>query len=79
VPQRGFNKVWCEGTGARVRERLGWAVEPEKGGAGAWQDFQRGIMYWTGATNQIFAVLDVYDYENNPQHRWLGFADTFNP
>jgi hypothetical protein len=54
-------------------------VEPEKGGAGAWQDFQRGIMYWTGATNQIFAVLDVYDYENNPQHRWLGFTDTFNP
>jgi hypothetical protein len=79
VPQRGFNKVWCEGTGARVRERLGWALEPEKGGAGAWQDFQHGIMYWTGATNQIFAVLDVYDYENNPQHRWLGFTDTFNP
>ena len=34
LPQRGFNKVWCEGAGAQVRERLGWAIEPEKGGAG---------------------------------------------
>jgi hypothetical protein len=29
VPQRGFGKVWREGTGARVRERLGWATAPE--------------------------------------------------
>ncbi|MEO8288162.1 MAG: hypothetical protein ABI670_17175 [Chloroflexota bacterium] len=29
VPQRGFGKVWREGTGARVRERLGWATTPE--------------------------------------------------
>jgi len=29
VPVRGFGKVWREGTGARVRERLGWATAPE--------------------------------------------------
>jgi hypothetical protein len=28
TPTRGFGKVWREGTGARVRERLGWATEP---------------------------------------------------
>ena len=30
-PQRGFGKVWREGTGARVRERLGWATATRKG------------------------------------------------
>ena len=29
TPLRGFGKVWREGTGARVRERLGWATAPE--------------------------------------------------
>jgi hypothetical protein len=29
APIRGFGKVWREGTGARVRERLGWATAPE--------------------------------------------------
>ncbi len=29
TPVRGFGKVWREGTGARVRERLGWATAPE--------------------------------------------------
>jgi hypothetical protein len=28
TPTRGFGKVWREGTGARVRERLGWATAP---------------------------------------------------
>jgi hypothetical protein len=28
TPIRGFGKVWREGTGARVRERLGWATAP---------------------------------------------------
>ncbi|HKP53268.1 MAG TPA: hypothetical protein VJ183_11525 [Chloroflexia bacterium] len=29
VPKRGLGKLWREGTGARVRERLGWATAPE--------------------------------------------------
>jgi hypothetical protein len=29
APKRGLGKVWREGTGARVRERLGWAFAPE--------------------------------------------------
>jgi len=81
TPQRGFGKVWCEGTGARVRERLGWATDQEKGGAGAWQQFDCGLMYWTSAGNQIFALLDLNNYNPNQDtpRRWQGFADTFNP
>jgi hypothetical protein len=80
VPQRGFGKIWCEGTGARVRERLGWATDQEKSGDGAWQQFDRGMMYWTGTSNQIFALLDIYDYNYNQDipRRWFGYADTFN-
>ncbi|MDQ3705546.1 MAG: hypothetical protein M3437_10055 [Chloroflexota bacterium] len=29
TPRKGFGKIWREGTGARVRERLGWATAPE--------------------------------------------------
>jgi hypothetical protein len=29
APKRGFGKLWREGTGAKVRERLGWATAPE--------------------------------------------------
>lgn len=56
-PERGFGKVWREGTGARVRERLGWATQPEKGGPGAYQRFERGEMYWSGAANKIWALF----------------------
>jgi len=61
-PVRGFGKVWREGTGARVRERLGWATAPEKGGPGAYQKFDRGEMYWSGAVNKIWVL---YGTANN--------------
>ncbi|HUS17192.1 MAG TPA: hypothetical protein VM536_19520, partial [Chloroflexia bacterium] len=79
VPQGSFNKVWCEGTGARVRERLGWATDLEKSGDGAWQMFDRGIMYWTGATRQIFALYDTNSYGQAGFQRWQVFDDTFTP
>ncbi|HMA37960.1 MAG TPA: hypothetical protein VKY74_26155 [Chloroflexia bacterium] len=79
LPQHGFNKVWCEGTGARVRERLGFATDMEKAGAGAWQRFEHGLMYWTGASLEIFALTGTDLYEP-ADHRWQGFHDTFqNP
>jgi hypothetical protein len=55
-PQRGFGKVWREGTGARVRERLGWAKAPEKGGNGAYQRFQQGEMYWSSTIDKIWVL-----------------------
>lgn len=87
-PQRGFGKVWREGTGARVRERLGWATAPEKGGDGAYQRFNTGEMYWTAAADKIFVL---YGTVNGPQYpaptpstgqsgyRYEVYNDTFNP
>jgi hypothetical protein len=79
LPVRGFNKVWCEGTGAKVRERLGWATAPETGDSGAWQLFDRGLMVASGPTvKQIFAFFDIYPY-GEAQHRYLMYNDTFTP
>jgi hypothetical protein len=35
-PIRGFGKVWRENE--RIREKLGWAIAPEQGFTGVWQD-----------------------------------------
>jgi len=75
-PTRGFGKVWREGTGAQVRERLGWAIEPEQGGDGAWQDFWRGSMYWIGPLDRIYVIYE-YDVDYDPVHNYQEFKDTF--
>lgn len=67
-PVRGFGKVWREGTGARVRERLGWATAPEKGGPGAYQKFERGEMYWSGTVNKIWVL-----YGTGGNHPYPGY------
>jgi hypothetical protein len=84
-PQRGFGKVWREGTGARVRERLGWATATEKGGPGAYQLFEHGEMYWTGAANKIYVLYARYDQTNatpapaGTPYRYDVFNDTYAP
>ena len=76
-PVRGFGKVWFEGTGARVRDRLGWATDQEVGGQGARQRYNNGSMYWVGASNQIL-VLYEYSPFIGAFARWQLFNDTFN-
>jgi hypothetical protein len=87
-PVRGFGKVWFEGTGARVRERLGWATEPEKGGAGAYQRFSTGEMYWSSTVNKIWVLYGtVRDYQypaptpasGATPYRYEVYDDTFTP
>src|SRR5919108_449351 len=58
-PERGFGKVWREGTGAKVRERLGWATEPERGGQGAWQAFRRRRMVWEADPRLVFLPAEA--------------------
>jgi hypothetical protein len=41
--------------------------------------FDRGIMYWTGATRQIFALYDTNSYGQAGLQRWQVFDDTFTP
>ena len=83
-PVRGFGKVWREGTGARVRERLGWATEPERGGPGAYQRFGRGEMYWSGAVDKIWVLYGTVQEYPQPTpapgttlYRYQVFDDTY--
>src|SRR5207237_8489911 len=87
-PVRGFGKVWYEGTGARVRERLGWATAPESGGDGAYQRFSTGEMYWSLTVNKIWVLYGtVRDYQypaptpitGPTPYRYEVYDDTFNP
>jgi uncharacterized protein with LGFP repeats len=87
-PEKSFGKVWREGTGARVRERLGWATQPQKDGAGAYQRFQRGEMLWTGTASKIFVLYGTvggYPYPvptpggGASPFRYDVYDDTFSP
>jgi hypothetical protein len=84
-PIRGFGKVWREGTGARVRERLGWATAAEKGGEGAYQRFQRGEMYWSKTIDKIWVLYGTVNDVQSPAptptggqpYRYELYDDTF--
>jgi len=43
-PSGSLARIWKEAP--RAKDRLGLAIEPEKGGTGAWQQFSRGWMFW---------------------------------
>jgi hypothetical protein len=87
-PVRGFGKVWREGTGVKVRERLGWATAPEKGAPGAYQQFDRGEMFWSGAVNKIWVLYGTVSAGGYPQptpgpapspYSYDVYDDTFAP
>ena len=84
-PVRGLGKVWREGTGAQVRERLGWAIAPEQASAGAYQRFDRGEMYWSGAAQKIWVLYGTggqYPIPTppaGPTFRYEVYDDTFTP
>ncbi|HST03610.1 MAG TPA: hypothetical protein VLQ48_02625 [Chloroflexia bacterium] len=73
-PQRGFGKVWREGTGAQVRDRLGWATILEKGGDGAYQRFQYGEMYWSATINKIWVLYGTVSGVQYPAPTPVGGA-----
>lgn len=77
-----FGKVYWEGTGARVKERLGYATGPAEDSAGAFQQFYNGRMFWAEALDQIFIIYDysVYDAETERSLRvrtWESYEDKF--
>lgn len=78
IPVRGFGLVWREGTGVKVRERLGWAVEPERGGGGSWQLFQQGRMVWTPDPQQIVFALAERREKYQPLNVRRSYADKFS-
>jgi hypothetical protein len=54
APERGFGKVWREQPG--IRERLGWAVSPERSFHGVVQEFNGGQMLWTGTEQWLIRL-----------------------
>jgi hypothetical protein len=81
-PGDQFSKVYWEGTGVRVQQRLGYATGPQIDSPGAYQQFWNGRMFWTGALDRIFVLYDYWQWdeagENGVQIRsWVSFQDTF--
>jgi hypothetical protein len=75
-----FGKAYWEGTGARVKERLGYPTGPAIDSSGAFQQFYNGRMFWAGAIDKIFVIYDYYDYTNNQTLHitgWEIYNDTF--
>ncbi len=76
-----FGKVYWEGTGAQVKERLGYAIRPATDSAGAFQSFSNGRLFWTEVIDRIFVVYDYgYFDENNTYiqvRTWHSYEDTF--
>ncbi|MBN1994689.1 MAG: SH3 domain-containing protein [Anaerolineae bacterium] len=76
-----FGKVYWEGTGAQVKEHLGYALGPAQDTAGAFQQFYNGRMFWTEALDRIFILYDYYYYDENDDYiqvrSWLSYEDTF--
>jgi uncharacterized protein YraI len=82
APGDHFSKVYWEGTGARVQERLGYATGPQVSSPGAYQQFWNGRMFWTGTLKRIFVLYDYWQYDKNGQNgiqvrAWTSFEDTF--
>jgi hypothetical protein len=76
-----FSKVYWEGTGARVKERLGYALSEAEDTAGAYQQFNNGRMFWAEAIDRIFVIYDYYYYDENDNYiqvrTWASYEDTF--
>ena len=75
-----FSKVYWEGTGAKVKERLGRATGAAQDSPGAFQTFRRGRMLWVGEIDHVFVIYDYYSYHNQQSIQvkaWAWYEDTF--
>lgn len=80
APGDRFGAVYWEGTGARVRERLGHATGPQVESAGALQQFWNGRMLWIDALDRIFVLYEYWEQRDDRSiriRRWQAFEDTF--
>jgi hypothetical protein len=77
-----FSKVYWEGTGVKVKERLGYATGAAEDTAGAFLQFNRGRMFWAEAIDNIFIIYDYYeccDANDNSFliRSWANYEDKF--
>ena len=73
-PVRGFGKVWRDVPG--VRDRLGWATEPEQGSTGAYQRFNYGTMILIDSPNEIWVFY--YDLNWQGSGTWEEYPNSFS-
>jgi hypothetical protein len=71
-PELGFNKVWFEMEGGRIRERLGWGTDKEVAAPGTRQRFQYGAMFFVGPTKQVLVLYELAPLAG-PIGRWQMF------
>jgi len=67
MPGGTFLTLWQ--SRAEVRDRLGWAVEPEQQPRAAEQRFQRGVLFWREDLRQIYVL--------HKAGTWAVYADTY--
>ncbi len=80
APKFGFGKVWREATGARVRERLGWATADEVGSNGYYQFFSKGIVVATNTPlKKIYVFYNSNGYGSDNFNHWTVYDDTYTP
>jgi hypothetical protein len=77
-----FAKVYWEEIGEQGRARLGQATNEARDSAGAFQEFERGRMFWAGESDTIYVIYSgEYDFNGDGQFEWkqgwLGYEDTF--
>ena len=71
APVRGFGKLWY--SDKDLRDRMGWALEPEQPVSGAFQTFERGYGLWTD--NKVIRFM--YKEPGRSENLWERFPDTF--
>ncbi|MDQ3927905.1 MAG: hypothetical protein M3328_02030, partial [Chloroflexota bacterium] len=66
VPVRGFGKIWANNP--TLRQKIGYATEPETSVDAVWQPFEHGMAVWT--SDRTIRMM----YEDGI---WQHFNDTF--
>ena len=70
APMRGFGYIW--GTYGEAAERLGWAVDREKGFCARIQSFERGVLFRSHTVQ--FCEDEQYNWATHPDFDELFFA-----
>jgi hypothetical protein len=65
-----FSAIYWEGTGVRVKERLGYPTSLQQDSPGAFQQFGNGRMFWVGVIDRIFVIFER-------SWTWNSYKDTF--
>ncbi len=77
-----FAKVYWEEIGPEGRARLGRATNQARDSKGAFQEFEKGRMFWAGQADIIYVIYQgYYDFDEDGEpdwtQGWTSYEDTF--